>query len=271
MKALHDLYTGPINVWVEDEVTRNTLTSLWRDTQVRVHLGGSQRGVQFAVDEAREVSTTLVVGVVDRDFQDDDSARWRDTPVLRLRAHECENLLLDFEIIAGLSEGQTADGLRGVAHQHATALLWWTACCAVMHELHESFGPSLPRRPRQGDVRTSQEATEHIRGSTELDAHVRAVTNCTNSATIRDLVQSKGTELEVHLTGDTWLSVFPGKEILRHLRSTVPGLDAAKSGITPTERDLDLAKRITRAMAQEDRIPAELTELLQILRQRGRL
>jgi len=44
MRALHDLYTGPINVWVEDEVTRITLTSLWSDTQVRVHLGGSQGG-----------------------------------------------------------------------------------------------------------------------------------------------------------------------------------------------------------------------------------
>ena len=87
----------------------------------------------------------------------------------------------------------------------------------------------------------------------------------------RHRIDELGATFAQHLDSDAWLARFPGKEVLRHLRTHVPGLDRTppRSASSPVTRDTDLAKRITRKMREDARIPEPLLSLHDELRRRA--
>ena len=48
------LYRGSINLWVEDALTREYLSTLWNDSSVLFLVGGGNEGVQAIVKDAEE-------------------------------------------------------------------------------------------------------------------------------------------------------------------------------------------------------------------------
>jgi hypothetical protein len=46
------LYRGSINLWVEDALTREYLSTLWNDSSVLFLVGGGNEGVQAIVKDA---------------------------------------------------------------------------------------------------------------------------------------------------------------------------------------------------------------------------
>ncbi|HEX2573298.1 MAG TPA: hypothetical protein VH877_27360, partial [Polyangia bacterium] len=69
-----------------------------------------------------------------------------------------------------------------------------------------------------------------------------------------------------------WQECFSGKEILRHLRSHLPGLDRNKGGPASSPlRDEDLAKQLAELMRKRTDSPPAREELMALRRAlRGR-
>ena len=63
------LYRGVINLWVEDALTREYLSTLWNDSSVLFLVGGGNEGVRAIVKDAEEAGLTSVFGLTDRDFR----------------------------------------------------------------------------------------------------------------------------------------------------------------------------------------------------------
>jgi hypothetical protein len=271
--TLHGLYRGALNVWVEDPMTHDVLTYLWRDPEINVLVTQGKPGVQLMVRS--NPSPYTVYGVVDRDFDDDNEAEWErsECSVLRLPAHELENLLLDFEILASLSKGETAAGIRARAHARATELLWWMVCKAVLRELQEDLGRGFPGDP-PSDLRSAGDVERYVGASPYWAEHAGALDRWRASSLLHERVQERQHHFEQQLAGEGWTQSFSGKEILRHLRSTVPGLDEAPPRPpkpSQAERDLNLGKRIARQMREKARIPSKLLELRRVLRKKAGL
>jgi len=138
--TIFDLYRGRLNVWVEDDLTRVILTDTWQDRNFHVLSAGGSEAVRYMVRAATttHILKDLVVGVVDRDFEDDTSD-WSlpDARIFVLPVHELENLLLDFEVLAALA-GKTAAGLYQVALTYAHSQRWWVVGKAILRELRKA-------------------------------------------------------------------------------------------------------------------------------------
>src|SRR4051812_30958548 len=100
--TVYDLYRGKVKVWVEDWLTHSVLTELWHDADLGVIVADGKPAVHHMVRSAPRPLRSKVYGIVDRDFDEDNQKDWSrpDCTVLRLPAHEFENLLLDFEVLS---------------------------------------------------------------------------------------------------------------------------------------------------------------------------
>ena len=92
------LYSAPINLWVEDEVTRTYLLEVWNDNpMIKCLIGGGYEGGHAIVkDDAETVGYPNVFSVVDRDFRQSNKHKWADPARINLRlftlpVHEIEN------------------------------------------------------------------------------------------------------------------------------------------------------------------------------------
>lgn len=275
--TLFALYRAPVAVWVEDALSYSVLTDLWRDPEINVIITHGKPGVGHMVRSNPDPDRYCVYGIVDRDFEDDNEARWLrpECLVLRLPAHELENLLLDFDVLASLAKGTSADGIRAAAHARATELGWWMAHKAVLRRMQEALGASFPEdAPTDGALRSAADVERHLRASPYWTEHDAALTRWARTTLLHDEIELLGRRFQADLEGDGWLGSFSGKEIWRHLRSHVAGLDEAPvrpPRPTPAERDLDLGKRVARRMTEMQRIPAKLTELHRVVRAKAGL
>ena len=89
------LYRGSINLWVEDALTREYLSTLWNDPSVFFLVGGGNEGVRAIVKDAEEAGFANVFGLTDRDFRPTNTSAWID-PLKTFRTfvlpvHEIEN------------------------------------------------------------------------------------------------------------------------------------------------------------------------------------
>ena len=72
------LYSGQINLWVEDCLTRAYLDALWNDSAVKFLIGGGRDGVGAILKDAEDAGYTNVFGVIDRDFEPSNQSDWMD-------------------------------------------------------------------------------------------------------------------------------------------------------------------------------------------------
>lgn len=275
--TLFALYRAPLSVRVEDPLSHSVLTALWQDPRINVVITQGKPGVRHLVRSNPDPARYCVYGLVDRDFDDDNEAQWPSPvcQILHLPVHELENLLLDFEVLASLAKGSTAAAIRDEAHARAVKLHWWMVHKAVLREMQQELGAGFPvDASTDSSLLSAADVAQRLRSSPYWTSHEAALTLWSAPTKIEDRIQVWGQQLQADLVGDGWLRTFSGKELFRHLRSHVRGLDEAPirpPNPSSAERDLDLGKRIARRMHEMKRVPPKLTELRQILRTKAGL
>jgi len=275
--TLSDLYRAKVNIWVEDPVTRSVLTDLWRDTEINVIITHGKPGVLHMVRSAEKAGRSNIFGIVDRDFDEDNESEWErpECDVLRLPVHEMENLLLDFEVLAALSGRATAAEIRADAHANATTLLFWMVCKRALREMQSDLGSGFPTDPpASGALRSLNEVEQYIGRTGYIASRDSAVKRWSPGAGLTGLLQRWHGKFSGHLLQDAWARSFSGKEILRHLRGHIAGLDdtpARPPQPSSADRDHNLAKRIARKMREISRVPPAVLKLRQVLRARAGL
>lgn len=271
--TVFDLYRSPLNVWVEDNLTREILTELWQDSQLHVLNGGGGEGVRHLVKGAAAHPRLRgrVVGVVDRDFGNDNIIKWSDpqTSIFVLPVHEVENLLLDFDVLGALAS-VPPEQVRDAAHGFAASRRWWMIGKAVVRELCTDLAGHLPPDPPI-DLPDGQALRTWLRDHDYWPNHRARCDRWQDDVHRTVRLDTREAELNAHLGSDAWREHFSGKEIFHHLRSHLNTLDRTpkhQQAATSAQRDEDLAKRIAREMRTRGRIPAPLQQLHTCLRAR---
>lgn len=278
--TVYDLYRAPLNVWVEDPLTSSVLTALWGDAQINVIVSEGKAGVLHMVGSAPARLRGKVYGVVDRDLEPDNKESWKSQKgdVLRLPAHEFENILLDFEVLASLSKGSSPDAIRAHARAYAGTLHCWMVCKAALREMQQDLGSGFPAEPRVppalGAPRNLSEVAAYLQQHEYWSKHAAILADWRGPQFLREKLRKWSEQYEADLASGSWVTSFSGKEIFRDLRSHIPGLDEAPKRPpqpTPAERDENLGKRVARKMRELNRVPSALTELRQVLRTKAGL
>jgi hypothetical protein len=219
-----------------------------------------------------------VSGLLDGDCAHANHERWTEPglDLFVLPAHELENLLLDFEALAVVSGRATAQEVEQAAREHAERLVWWLATSEVQRAIYKELprlgeAPSMPGGDGVG-ICDQASALAHL-GRPEYWAAFAPFVERWSGTRIETALAAQTARLRDELGSRAWLRSFPGKELLRHLRSRVPGLDTTWRGPpqSSTALDIDLAGRVAEQLRA--RPPDELAELQRILRSRvhGRL
>lgn len=269
--TLLDLYRSPVCVWVEDQLTHDVLTRLWPDIHVLV--GNGKEGALHMVRSVPRSARGKVFAVLDADFEGGNESEWPSPGCTghRLPVHEFENLLLDFEILGQLSGVESAEAIEARAQTHAERLLYWMACKAVLRDMQSALGAQFPGDPPQS-VNSLESAATYLQKSSYWTGHAAAFATWSHPDKRLAALQQAEARLRDDLQSGAWRQTFSGKEIFRHLRSNVPKLDATPPRPpepTPTDRDLNLAKRIAAAMQERGRVPAVLDRLREVLRRKA--
>lgn len=257
--SVYDLYRDRVVLWVEDELTREALTMLWGPTPgVAVAIAGSKDGVRALVNGAPAHRAGRIVGLVDRDF---------DRPkaggvIVQTERHEFENELLDFEVLASLTPSKApAEEIEALAKTHAEGLLPWVACKATLQVAKEAVRAEFPADPST-TLASLDAAADFITGSVEWRLAPAAWGEWSTRPRIERELADWAETFRASLTTRAWCDEFPGKEVFRHLRGharlRLPGSAGAAS---PAQKDLDLAKRVVRAMVDRGRVPRAVSAL----------
>ena len=269
------LYQTRSTLWVEDHLTRVFLKELWKDPDITMRTGGGRAGVEYLVENApSKLLGTAILGLVDRDFSVPRPWGESKKPILYTQAHEFENHLLDFAVFARLSKQRSADEIERIAVEYAGKLIWWMACKRVIREFqmahNENFPSDPPMPPAVQAPMDAESAAGHIFESTPFWKQRAQKVRIWDESRVRlNLVEYADVYSRDIETG-RWLTEFSGKEILRHLRSHVSGID--KPGNTSTTQcDEDFARRIARMMRMRNEIPTVFKELNKVLRSRAGL
>jgi hypothetical protein len=252
-----------INVWVEDAFTRQYLRELWDDNRFRFLVAGGSEGVKSLCDHARTNDYPGVYGIVDRDFNEDNYAQWRnpsrESRRYILPAHEIENYLLDVEALArseGNRRGKSAVEIEHHMRSNAEKYIWRFACIAALARLRHRVLDGFPTRPGEDKVADRQKAVKYVLDQTWLRRMVNDETRITPGAVEADLDECHS-HLANSLSDGSWLREFPGKEIFNHVRSLIG-----------EDRPDDVAKLVARWQRENSRIPPVLEELKTIMVER---
>jgi hypothetical protein len=258
--SLHELYRGQITVWVEDEITREFLTILWALPKVSVWVGHSKDGVKHLVDSVPQAYKHLVLGFVDCDFDLCNEMVWDDpsTKIFRPPCHELENFLLDFDILATLSQEVDAATIQQRAEASARELHWWMSGKKTLRQIRQTLNTGFPDEPRpfSDAAKTLPGIVSHILQNAFPTAQVAALSQW-NQNSISALVQQSYNEFGNDLASGQWKNSFSGKEVFRALRNQIKGLPKS---------DTDLAIQIARKMKETNQCPATISRLREILR-----
>jgi hypothetical protein len=270
------LYRGIINLWVEDELTREYLSAVWNHPpDVFVLIGGGNEGVSAVVKDAESSDFPNVFGLVDRDFRPTNRDRWgvagKTLHIFVPPVHEIENDLLDPEALASSrlnTLGRTAAQIEGYLATAAGRLTWWAACRQVVAELKRRFRVEFVPDPPCGTIADEAGAIDHICASPWFVKLAGEVARTTHDD-VRRLLVGAHQEAQIQLADGTWRQQFAGKEIYRDVGSRICDRTApALRGYRPTqvEFDVDLAKDVAAGQFASNRVPHDLVELLRALR-----
>lgn len=250
--AIFDLYdTAHFNVWVEDELTRIFLSTVWNDKDIRVLNAGSKDGVKNLLKGAPlDVRGKTVVGLVDLDF-DVPHYEWEHASrhVVTTEVHEFENYLLAFDLLAKIAKDTPAN-IESIAKAYAENVRYWMACKHTLCDLRRKQSTDFPADPKPQNAAaqfmTEAEAVEHISKSSYWNKQRDSMRNF-NEAYFTAQVTQRAQEYKDDLgaADAKWTMTFSGKEIFRHVRVKTPGLASfQRSDFTPAQNDEDLARRI---------------------------
>jgi len=278
-RAAPEQYRGRVKVYVEDPLTHMLLTDVWADPRMDIEVTRGRAGVLHMAQATTITAHGEVFGVVDSDFDAHNETQWNSPAcrVFRLPVHEVENLLLDFEVLSSLSlesrgrSPETAAQIRTRAHGYARGLVSWMACRAVLRAMQQALGEAFPGDPTQRECRSLDASADWIAARPYWGTHAAALARWQPPGKIRAELETWEAMYRDTLEHDSWVRDFSGKELLRHLRSHVTGLDPQPASAPPSsaaDRDLDLARRVVRCMQAQNRQPEVLRRILAILRAR---
>jgi hypothetical protein len=216
------LYRGEINLWVEDALSREYLSTLWNDPGVAFFVGGGNEGVRAIAKDAEDAGFANVFALTDRDFRPTNRTVWNDPGktfrTFVLPVHEIENYLLDSR---SLHSSRLHNRQLGIAEIEklvvaaADRLCWWAACRDVVAELKRRF-----REPFVGDPPCTLDgpdaAEKHICGS-KWFKKLDSVTAKTRKSDVNRLLGKSFTRARKLLADGGWRTDFAGKEILPSL------------------------------------------------------
>jgi hypothetical protein len=188
--ARASLYRAPINLWVEDGVTRAYLSATWSSPDVAFLIAGGNEGVRAIANDAQQSNFNNVFGLIDRDFRPNNKPDWTNPNktfrTFVLPVHEIENYLLDPRALTAIrlntlkkSEAEIDAFMKSAARR----LSWWVACRKVVAELRDRFRSDFIPDPKCPPVTSEAEARKHICQSTWL----RKLATTTKRTTVRDI------------------------------------------------------------------------------------
>jgi hypothetical protein len=171
--SIESLYSAPINIWVEDELIKEYLITVWKnDPRLKFLIAGGIEGVRSIIKDAEINSFINVFGVVDRDFGDHNSQEWFN-PKKTFRAfiipvHELENYLLDSDAIAdSVYNNRMIDRaeIEELMRKFAEAMKSRYACSKVIYDLKTQLRKDDLKYPNQQDCYDEQSAIDYITNS----------------------------------------------------------------------------------------------------------
>ncbi|MGP0063676.1 MAG: hypothetical protein ACLQGP_08785 [Isosphaeraceae bacterium] len=268
------LYRAPINLWVEDQLTRAYLDAVWNSPDVGFLIGGGNEGVLGIVNDAEKAGYPNVFAVIDRDFRQSNRSSWMDPAKTSRRfilsVHEIENHLLDPTALAACrfnNRGKTAAEIETMMTTAAGRLGWWAACRDVVAELRKRFREGFLNDPTCA-VSCGDEARDHICQSPWFQKLAQETAR-TTEADIHRLLSDAHVRANQSLSDGRWKTEFAGKEILRDVGSRIcDHTSFPRHSTTSTPFDEDLAKEVGAWQRANKAVPADLTDLLAALQQR---
>ena len=268
------LYSGQINLWVEDVLTRAYLDALWNDQAVKFLIGGGRDGVGAILKDAEDAEYTYVFGVIDRDFGVSQAVDWMH-PAKTFRkfvlpVHEVENYLLDPAALQASRYQNRSIEVRAIEDRmiaKAKQLCWWAACRDAIAELKRRFREEFVPDPKQsvGDEAT---ARAHICGSPWFQKLATGAAR-SSEGDVHALLTTAHATASDRLEDGTWREDFAGKEILRDVAGWM--CDHTKIPKFPSsdvEFYSDLAKGVAAWQVANSAVPADLIKLLAALKAR---
>ncbi|MHB1558074.1 MAG: hypothetical protein ACYC61_11475 [Isosphaeraceae bacterium] len=272
--ARASLYAAPINLWVEDEVTRAYLDAVWNNPSIRFLIGGGSEGVQAIVSDAQKAGHANVFAVIDRDFRHTNKANWSDPAKSPRRyilpVHEIENYLLDSVALEGCRLNnlkKAAVQIESMMEARAHDLCWWAACRDVVAEIRRRFRDDFLTDP-PCSVSTEPQAQGHICKSPWFEKLSHEATRTTEED-IHQLLADAHTRANQAISNGQWRTEFAGKEILRDVGSRICDQTKIRGYAgKPSQFHEDLAKEVGAWQRENNAVPKDLTDLVDALQQR---
>ncbi len=270
------LYRGIINLWVEDELTREYLSAVWNNPpDVFFLIGGGNEGVSAVLKDAESAGYPNVFGIIDRDFRptnrDDWSAGGKTFRRFVLPVHEIENYLLDPEALAASrlnTLGKTGAEIEKYLIEAASRLTWWAACRRVVAKLKARFREQFVPDPPCGTIADESAALNHIRQSGWFRKLSHEAGRSTESD-VGKLLSAAHRLASFQLKRGSWREDFAGKEIYHDVGSRICNRNhRSLRGYQPTqvEFDIALAKDVAAEQVANNQVPHDLVDLLAALR-----
>ena len=268
------LYNGQINLWVEDDLTRAYLGTLWNDSAVKFLIGGGRDGVGAILEDAKDAGYTNVFGLTDRDFRPSNLAGWTNPAktfrTFVLPVHEVENYLLDSSALQASryqNRGLEVTAIEDRMVSKSNQLCWWAACRDAIAELKRRFREPFLPDPKQSVIDEAT-ARAHICGSPWF-RKLATEAGRSSEADVHTLLADSYAVASGRLADGTWRQDFAGKEILRDVagwmcdRTRIPRFPSSD-----TEFYSDLAKATADWQLANNAVPADLIDLLAALKAR---
>ena len=264
-------------LYVEDEITRrylNALESNRKLVDVRV-VGGCERVIGCLEDDFRSgVNNTF--GIVDRDFDRQAKSGWCSTgagmPFFCLPAHEIENYLLDFDIIAkfrcpGIDPQKPASHWQSIARTIAEGYLYSIVYNQILADVRREYLADYPSHlklsssPARGY--TASLAGEKIASEAELVNKLKTndwlstAANRSGRLFAPEALEQRVSEDIAYyrglLGGADWVRAFPGKEMFRAITNSMSMSDV---------QWLDLARFVAEIQREQSKVPQDIEDVL---------
>ncbi len=270
------LYNGPINLWVEDPLTRAYLDALWDDPAVKFLIGGGHDGVRAIIRDAEDAGFRNVFGLIDRDYHRSNRVDWlvpgRAFRTFILPVHEIENYLLHTAALEGCrynTHRRTVAEIDAFLVAEATRRCWWAACRDVVALIRDRFRDHFVNDPTTPPVKDEATAFDHIRHSDWFRELPRKSATMTEPHIHRLLLRMHARSARLIADGG-WRVEFAGKEIVREIGNRIFNRTIAPRSYRPSkaEFDADLAKTVADWQVAHDAIPPDLSDLLSALKAR---
>jgi hypothetical protein len=246
-------------IFVEDELTRQYLSELWRFQLSSLHFvtAGSILSVKSLAKSYKDRELKCW-GIVDRDY------RWTAehirNNVITLQKHEIENYLLDPESIhhsdfnynLKLSQDDIADRIKDFVNNSK----YWFTCCYILADLDLTLRKGFPPAPKNSEITDIDSIVCYITNSRFTEDLANKLHNIKQDK-LQNYVQDKLNRIEEIYQTERHIDLFPGKTVLNNIRSVLHRNSYSNSQAS----NIDFAKEIAQKQLERKRIPEELLQI----------